>query len=924
MPTPDDIRLSTHRVYSEPASRLVKQLKAPAHWLGLTQQGAAMRPASRATRRRDFLVALLIAISAFLVYNANMRTIAAGDTYAARYLPLSIWRHQSLHLDPVADMVAQGRKLPTTPEETSSAYWIVKGPDGHLAARYPILLPLVVTPLYAPAVAYLSAHDWEPGRVEEVARLMEKLCASLLASLSVALIYSLLRRRLNTREAATLSLIYAFCTTTWVISSQGFWTHGLAQVLITAALLLMTGRPTALRIGLAGLLCGLIAANRQPDAVLAAGLGLYGLWWGRRHQLLLIMTAVVPGLLTLAYNLRFVGDVLGGYGLDPRPENFNDNLLEGVAGLLVSPTHGLFVFSPFLLFLLWRFPTVIRDRSTRALNVSLAGAVVVQLIVYAATDWRQGVSFGPRWFTDMLPILMWMLAPVAPALSARAHLVFSLACGIGLAIQAVGAFWYTGVGDIAIMAGRGPDRMQAAWDVRNAPYVADMDHPPVPPDLLLNIRGNVEVLRITRRDDAGGPTRELEVSGWALANGRTPESVSVIIDGTRHAGISDLTPRPDVSADAAAGWRVTLPAEGLSPGVHQASVMVRARRGGEPRLLLHRAFTIEVEPNLSGDAFSLSAAAKRAAATLSERQESSGFWLTDFTDSPTFDGPQVELNTYVNAMILDVAGPVAAAAGIAPALDRTRAFLTRQIEENGLVRYHGLPVAPGIGVLGCAITPDADDTALVWRAAPDADRSRLAPAIEEMKRYRRADGLYRTWLAPRDQYQCLDPGRDPNPADLTIQMHVYLMLAKEAPGDARDLCRALTGRTGEDALWSYYDLSPTAPIYRLADMRRAGCPLNLPPERLKARVEGQELWVRAAALVQRLDGASPSAAATAEAERLLREIARDDFAQIQRRPPLLYHNDQTATVPRFYWSRDFGYALWLRLYHQSRPERGAE
>lgn len=29
---------------------------------------------------------------------------------------------------------------------------------------------------------------------------------------------------------------------------------------------------------------------------------------------------------------------------------------------------------------------------------------------------------------------------------------------------------------------------------------------------------------------------------------------------------------------------------------------------------------------------------------------------------------------------------------------------------------------------------------------------------------------------------------------------------------------------------------------------------------------------------------------------------------------MLYHNDLTATVKRYYWSEDFGYALRLRLY----------
>ena len=34
---------------------------------------------------------------------------------------------------------------------------------------------------------------------------------------------------------------------------------------------------------------------------------------------------------------------------------------------------------------------------------------------------------------------------------------------------------------------------------------------------------------------------------------------------------------------------------------------------------------------------------------------------------------------------------------------------------------------------------------------------------------------------------------------------------------------------------------------------------------------------------------------------------------VRRNPPLLYHNDLTAKVPRYYWSQDVGYALWLRL-----------
>jgi hypothetical protein len=43
-------------------------------------------------------------------------------------------------------------------------------------------------------------------------------------------------------------------------------------------------------------------------------------------------------------------------------------------------------------------------------------------------------------------------------------------------------------------------------------------------------------------------------------------------------------------------------------------------------------------------------------------------------------------------------------------------------------------------------------------------------------------------------------------------------------------------------------------------------------------------------------------------------MAADDFAVLREAPPLLYQNDMTANVTRFYWSADAGYALWLRLY----------
>ena len=76
---------------------------------------------------------------------------------------------------------------------------------------------------------------------------MEKLTASFLAALSAALLFLLLRRRATPSIAMLLTVAYAFGTTTWVISSQALWQHGMAQLLVIGLMLLLTATCTVPR-----------------------------------------------------------------------------------------------------------------------------------------------------------------------------------------------------------------------------------------------------------------------------------------------------------------------------------------------------------------------------------------------------------------------------------------------------------------------------------------------------------------------------------------------------------------------------------------------------------------------------------------------------------------------------------------------------
>lgn len=889
--------------------------------------------------RNRLRASLLIGLCCLLVYNANLRSISAGDTYPARYLPFAILRSHTLFIDPVARVAAQGRG--------DTAFWTVHRPDGHIISLYPVVVPVLVAPLYLPAIGYLHWRGWTDARLDRVARVMEKLSASFLAALSVSLLYLLLLRRAKASIALLLTLAYAFGTTTWMIGSQALWQHGMAELLVIGALLFLTAPCTVSRALAAGLLLGLMAGNRPPDVVLAAALGAYGLFWaGRRRAPLLFAAAALPLILVMLYNLGAAGNVMGGYGLLGKATFFAHDLLPGVAGLLVSPTRGLLVFSPFLLFLALAWRHLPRGREERALTLAMSAAVVLQLLLYAKADWRSGMAWGPRYMTDLLPLLIWMLVPVVDALRGAGRAVFLLAVGAAIALEAIGAFSYSGSIDAPIFAA---DRaaeldMRGAWNWRNAPFLTSPARGLAPPELAIGTRGSFDAV-----ETAAGATAEVTagqeafVTGWALTGHATPFQVAVMIDGRKSVVTGAFFDRPDVRGTlheaSPAGWRIPLDTAPLAPGEHHLTALVWASPKGEAAYLEERKLTVRmpsaasvVVPPAGVESRAAATAElpadlredfRKAAARLREHQQGQGYWLTAYTSEARFHEPHPEMNTFLTALLVDLLDPVAAGGGLEESLQRARRHLTSQIESGGLVRYHGLPDGPGIGTLGCAITPDTDNTALVWRLAPASDRERLTAALATIGRYRTREGLYRTWLAPREAYQCLDPGSDPNPADIAIQMHLLLLLSEVRPPAGRALCEALRPLVDEDRIWVYYRKTPLVPILRLNDLRRAGCALALPESRMRTDLPDQQIWVSVARLLagRITPGAAPADPALIRA--MLRELARDDFALIRMNPPLLYHNDLTATVSRYYWSEDAGYALWLRLYDEyEHPSSG--
>jgi hypothetical protein len=423
---------------------------------------------------RDVRLALLAALTAFLVYNANGRVIATGDSYPARFIPFALWTHGTVYLDPVLEAATQHHPAP---------YWILPSVNGHQASLFPVVTPVLIAPLYLPAVAYLHATGWHEADLERLGVLMEKLSASFVTSLAAGLMFLALRRRAGERDALLLTAAFAFATGTWSTSSQALWLHAVAELMAVAALWLMTAEPTRVRVFLAGFAVAALAVNRPPDLFLAAGFALYGLFWARWKTPLFALGGAVPGLLVLVYNLVSFHHPAGAWGVAIGGEFFTHTLLPGLAALLVSPGRGLFVFSPFLLFLPLLFRRSLEDRTTRLFTLCLAGGVLLHLVFYARTDWRGGNSYGPRYLLDFVPVLVWMLAPVVASLGRSARAVFLALVLFSVGVELIGAFRYTGVSNLLYFREEYPFDVRPFWRPENAQFLLEGRQPRAPADL---------------------------------------------------------------------------------------------------------------------------------------------------------------------------------------------------------------------------------------------------------------------------------------------------------------------------------------------------------------------------------------------------------------------------------------------------------
>lgn len=313
---------------------------------------------------------------------------------------------------------------------------------------------------------------------------IERFIAAFYVALAASFIFLIARNSLSICVSFPPTLIFAFGTSAWSTGSRALWSHTPSLFFIALTLwLLVTSEKSPRRLWFAGVTVALACVSRSANLPLALFVSLFVLLRQPRQFTPYFIGGSIVALLHLYLIHREFGEFIPPYEhmIIDMGRYYQPRYGEAAAGLLVSPARGLFIYTPVFLFSIWGIVLGIRQGPNRLLALCLTLSLIFTYVMTVLWPiWWAGWSFGPRVFTDAVPLFVFFLiAPIKRLDSMtgwRGWLlngIFGLALLLSVAIHAVGAFsqaayeWDSNPVDIGLSQER-------LWDWSDPPFLAPL------------------------------------------------------------------------------------------------------------------------------------------------------------------------------------------------------------------------------------------------------------------------------------------------------------------------------------------------------------------------------------------------------------------------------------------------------------------
>jgi hypothetical protein len=313
------------------------------------------------------------------------------------------------------------------------------------------------------AAAYPLVEDL-PERTELLWFLC-KLAASFAVAGSAWFLFLIAADHLRLSTAVILTLTYGLATSVWSVSSQALWQHAPGEFFLALGMFCLFRRKRGYAPYLAGFAFGL-AFMCRPTNSLAVLAGFVVLLADRRAALRYLAGGLPVAVAFFAYNLHYFDKLIifgqvtalveragaveqvtalaERVGAVDTSALWKHSLSKGLAGVLVSPSRGLFVYSPIFIVSLWAASRVWKARSWLPLRAAAIAAVGMWLVTARWTGWWGGWCYGYRMAVDTAILLAFLAIPVAEKIRERRTLTIMVSMLVlwSVGVQVLGAFVY--------------------------------------------------------------------------------------------------------------------------------------------------------------------------------------------------------------------------------------------------------------------------------------------------------------------------------------------------------------------------------------------------------------------------------------------------------------------------------------------------
>jgi len=388
---------------------------------------------------------LVIFFVSFLVYfftwfglyktEINSLPLQSEDIVPSIFTGISIVKENTIYLNNYYEMMTSKYPQPDNPSNTP--FYLKKVGDNYLSA-FPILSSIVALPVFYIYLQFTGIVTWED------AYNLSHLSGAFVMSLATVLFYYFLENvlKISRKNSILLTLVFSLATINLPLISQGLWQHGVVQVFSILGLIFFYKRNYFLMSLFLGF--GILA---RPTAVIV--LIILGIFMIIKKELSLksflysLLGVIIPASFFVVYNQFYYQDISNQGYAGQLLNSWIGNFPESFFGIWLSPSKGILVYSPVLIFSL--IAIYKGYKKEEYLKISFWVILIHTLVLSKWKHWYGGFGYGYRMISDIIPFLVLPLAYLLQNYYEKVKKWFFITLVISLIIQAAGLIFFDSI-----------------------------------------------------------------------------------------------------------------------------------------------------------------------------------------------------------------------------------------------------------------------------------------------------------------------------------------------------------------------------------------------------------------------------------------------------------------------------------------------